>query len=464
MYKAEVPLYGQLVDIVRKVDSSILEAQGKSIDDLPTRHQLERHGAIRLGTDDEMRMVRRLFAILGMYPVGYYDLETVGFPLHGTAFRPTSEDSLRNNPFRVFTTLLRPGLIKSPSVRERAMEILSKRTLFSPRLCELVQLAEEKANRDLTAADADELINESLKIFKWHSRSTVDRDTYVRLKREHPMVADIVCFPSAHVNHLTPRTLGIDTVQAEMARQGLPAKDSIEGPPAGRKCEVLLRQTSFKALEERVVFIDDEGAGTHTARFGEVEQRGAAVTRKGRDLYDRLLALAIALHGGEDKSLAKRSFDDVLVDTFREYPDDWTTLRAQGLVYFRYTPCDQSDTDRQRKLDAILGPGEARRASADMEALLQAGLVECEPMTYEDFLPFSAAGIFTSNLGGTGGGGSVERRPQDAEQFDSRAELEAVLGCEIPSEVAWYGVLRSRSVEECEKALGLGKILLPHAQ
>jgi uncharacterized glyoxalase superfamily metalloenzyme YdcJ len=35
--------------------------------------------------------------------------------------------------------------------------------------------------------------------------------------------------------------------------------------------------------------------GTRTARFGEVEQRGAAVTRKGRDLYDCLLASAVAI-------------------------------------------------------------------------------------------------------------------------------------------------------------------------
>ena len=35
-----------------------------------------------------------------------------------------------------------------------------------------------------------------------------------------------------------------------------------------------------------------------------------------------------------------------------------------------------------------------------MDALVEQGLVEAQPITYEDFLPVSAAGIFQSNLGG----------------------------------------------------------------
>jgi uncharacterized glyoxalase superfamily metalloenzyme YdcJ len=79
MYKSEVPLYGQLDDIVHVVDASTLAARGERPDDLPVRHQLERHGAIRVGTEHEMRMISRLFGIMGMHPVGYYDLSMVGY-------------------------------------------------------------------------------------------------------------------------------------------------------------------------------------------------------------------------------------------------------------------------------------------------------------------------------------------------------------------------------------------------
>ncbi|NHW78255.1 2-oxoadipate dioxygenase/decarboxylase family protein, partial [Escherichia coli] len=68
---------------------------------------------------------------------------------------------------------------------------------------------------------------------------------------------------------------------------GITPKTLIEGPPR-REVPILLRQTSFKALEEQVLFVDEK-QGTHTARFGEIEQRGVALTPKGRRLYDELL-------------------------------------------------------------------------------------------------------------------------------------------------------------------------------
>ncbi|KAK4132852.1 DUF1338-domain-containing protein [Trichocladium antarcticum] len=475
MYRTEVPLYGQLVDIVRTVDNAVLAARGQTPDNLPTRHQLERHGAIRLGTEHEMRTTSRLFAVMGMYPVGYYDLGMAGFPLHGTAFRPTSESSLRKNPFRVFTTVLRPDLIPSPAVRQTATSLLASRALFTPRLCALISQAEDPATRrHLTADDAAALIADALAVFRWHSRATVSLDTYLALRAAHPIVADIVCFPSAHINHLTPRTLDIDAVQAAMIAQGLPAKARIEGPPRGRRCEILLRQTSFTALEERVAFADggsgsgsgsgSDGAagpppsghagvsGTHTARFGEVEQRGAAVTGKGRGLYDRLLAEAVAAHGEAGGEL-----DEVLAETFRrEYPDDWTELRSRGLVYFRYRVAPDGAAG---KLDAILRDVRASQSPVRLEQLLQSGVVECEPITYEDFLPFSAAGIFASNLGGGAADEGAATKLQETEQSNSRAELEGLLGCAIPSEIDLYEELQAASVRECEEALGLKEIL-----
>ena len=51
--------------------------------------------------------------------------------------------------------------------------------------------------------------------------------------------------------HLDKVLEGIDAAQAAMHARGLAAKAVIEGPPR-RACPILLRQTSFKALEELV--------------------------------------------------------------------------------------------------------------------------------------------------------------------------------------------------------------------
>lgn len=332
------------MDIVSQVDGSVLASQGQNLQHLPVRHQIERHGAIRVGTPEELRVIKRLFAVMGMYPVGYYDLTVVGFPLHSTAFRPITAESLSKNPFRVFTTKLRRDLI-SADIREKVDEILAARKLFTPRLLEIIGHAEKGS---ISNQDIDDLIPEALKIFKWHSQSTVSFEDYTKLKHEHPVIADIVCFPSAHINHLTPRTLDIELVQKEMISQGLPAKDGIEGPP-NRSCPILLRQTSFRALEEPVNFFNEGYSlvhSTHAARFGEIEQRGAAVTPQGRALYDK------CLHDAHERVAAASSssltFDSALSSTFSKYPDNWSELRTQGLVYFRYKVNMDYDSARDK--------------------------------------------------------------------------------------------------------------------
>jgi len=72
---------------------------------------------------------------------------------------------------------------------------------------------------------------------------------------------------------VTPRVLDIEAAQTAMRQQGLRAKALIEGPPR-RRCPILLRQTSFIAMEERVACAGSaSSSGTHSARFGEIGSR-----------------------------------------------------------------------------------------------------------------------------------------------------------------------------------------------
>ena len=147
----------------------------------------------------------------------------------------------------------------------------------------------------------------------------------------------------------------------------------------------------------------------HTARFGEIEQRGCALTPKGRALYD----------------------DALTTKDFSTLPDDWTALRRNGLAWFRYraTP------------DGLAGRADA----ADLEALIAKGHVVAEPITYEDFLPVSAAGIFQSNLGA---------EVRDAYAVDpAKADFEQALGRSVLDEMALYAAEQDASVSETLKAL-----------
>ncbi len=116
MYQNEVPQYGTLIDLVNHVNTEVLKTDEKqhtqlSQSDQLNRLGLERHGAIRVGTADELSTLRRLFAVMGMQAVGYYDLSVANVPVHSTAFRPVTSRALALNPFRIFTSLLRLELI-----------------------------------------------------------------------------------------------------------------------------------------------------------------------------------------------------------------------------------------------------------------------------------------------------------------------------------------------------------------
>lgn len=137
MYRREVPQYGALLDLVADVNAAALRREPALRERLARAGELERlgverHGAIRLGSARELATMRRVFAVMGMRPVGYYDLSVAGVPVHATAFRPVEDASLARNPFRVFTSLLRLDLIEDAGLRMIATDILERRRIFTP--------------------------------------------------------------------------------------------------------------------------------------------------------------------------------------------------------------------------------------------------------------------------------------------------------------------------------------------
>ncbi|MEN5149491.1 2-oxoadipate dioxygenase/decarboxylase HglS [Pseudomonas orientalis] len=434
MYRDEVPLYGALLELVAQTNAHVLESDQGLAEHLHRtgeiqRLGMERHGAIRLGTAAELATISRLFAVMGMQPVGYYDLTPAGVPVHSTAFRAVHEQSLQASPFRVFTSLLRLELIENRALRSFAETALAKRSIFTPGALALIEQAETDGGLD--AEDAEAFIRQALETFRWHHSATVTAEQYRQLSDQHRLIADVVAFKGPHINHLTPRTLDIDQVQAAMPAHGITPKAVIEGPPR-RHCPILLRQTSFKALDEPIAFTDAQGS--HSARFGEIEQRGVALTPKGRALYDQLLNTARDELGAAPNEANAARYEQLLEQHFQAFPDNHTQMREQGLAYFRYFPSEKGLAAR--------GQPDSPRT---LQALLSAGHVEVEPLVYEDFLPVSAAGIFQSNLG--------DAAQSHYAAHSNKAEFEKALGRSTIDELQLYDETQQRSVETCVRAL-----------
>jgi len=431
MYREEVPLYGALMELVEQTNRHVLDSDPQVAGQLQStgeieRLDLERHGAIRVGTAAELATLARLFAVMGMQPVGYYDLTPAGVPVHSTAFRAVHEEALQVSPFRVFTSLLRLELIEDPDLRAFAQSTLDQRSIFTPTALALIDCAETHGG--LSESQARDFVEQALETFRWHHSATVTAEQYRKLSAQHRLIADVVAFKGPHINHLTPRTLDIDIVQAQMPVHGITPKAVIEGPPR-RQCPILLRQTSFKALDEPIAFTDQaESRGSHSARFGEIEQRGAALTPKGRALYDRLLnAARDELKDFPNETNAAR-YNALMVQHFSEFPDTHEGMRQEGLAYFRYF---------------VTPKGLAAKAleTSTLEDLVSGGYLRAEPLVYEDFLPVSAAGIFQSNLG-------------DAAQthygvHSNQQAFEQALGRPTIDELGLYAQTQQRSIEQC---------------
>ncbi|ORY29000.1 hypothetical protein BCR39DRAFT_183887 [Naematelia encephala] len=452
MYRSEVPLYGDLVELVDEINDRADEQESWQISD---RLKVERHGAIRLGLPSELHTISRLFRLMGMYPVGYYDLSGCGVPVHATAFRPTTRSSLSKNPFRVFTSLLRPELIPDAKLRDQVLSILSKRDIFHPTTRALISQAETRGG--LTRPETNLLVQHALETFKWHEEALVPAETYARMRAVHPLLADIAGFRGPHINHLTPRVLDIDAAQAGMPARGICPKAIIEGPPR-RLCPILLRQTSFQALTEHIRFPGGGSEGSHRARFGEIESRGCALTKKGNliclhpsnplhsvplvanqhvghDLYLSLMAESQRTAPPNESNAAHQT---LLHQIFtHRFPDTWTSLRQEGLAFFRYT---------------LITPPQPLSNNTTLDELIDSGNIQAEPIVYEDFLPASAAGIFRSNLGQEQS--EHVQKNIEAEEESTRKQFEIALGRPVEDFCDLYQAMESDSLQAVERTLG----------
>jgi uncharacterized glyoxalase superfamily metalloenzyme YdcJ len=421
VYAREVPAYGDLVEVASAVNADVVSRDPDAAQRFGAiaRVTAERHGAIRVGTAKELRDVSRIFAAFGMHPVGFYDLRDgtdSPVPVISTAFRPIDAAELDHNPFRMFTSVLVTDDRRffTADLRKRLDSFLSRRVLFAPELLDLADRA--VAAGGLPDAAADRLLTLATASFAL-SPQPVDRGWYDELGQVSAVAADIGGVTTTHINHLTPRVLDIDELYRRMTARGVQMIDTIQGPPRWDGPLVLLRQTSFRALAESRRFTERDGSvtdGQLSVRFGEVEARGVALTRAGRERYDDMLVEVdrrLAESPGSDRADVARTV------WAQRLPSSESGLREQGLAYFSY--------------DVV------------------AGEVVATPIVYEDFLPRSAAGIFASNLTSAG-----TRRDEPAAVTRDVGWLSDVIGSQVADPFELYEAEQSASLVRVSQATG----------
>src|SRR6266536_2967133 len=191
-----------------------------------------------------------------IYTLSLHD--ALPIPVVSTAFRPLDRAELAANPFRVFTSVLVPEDRRffGADLEGRLKNFLDARQIFPPELLALADRAIEHG--ELSPGDADRYQELAAASFAL-SPEPVDRSWYTELERVSAVAADIGGVTTTHINHLTPRVLDIDDLYASMRARGIEMIDEIQGPPRWKGPDVLLRQTSFRALSEPRMFRDPDG-------------------------------------------------------------------------------------------------------------------------------------------------------------------------------------------------------------
>ena len=111
-------------------------------------------------------------------------------------------------------------------------------------------------------------------------------------------------------------------------------------------------------------------------------------------------------------------------------PDDLGQIHHNRLAYFSYS----------------VNPLNSTKQSHSLEDLVNKEVLGIQPVTYEDFLPVSAAGIFQSNLDNL--------ETQDFTSSPNQQAFEKDLGCQVINEFDYYAKIQTDSLKVCFDQLG----------
>ena len=505
MFGREVPLYDKSLLVNKACNQTVCALLAKLYPGFSlSAEQLdktsgERHGAIRIGKPSEYRWVAGFFAAFALEPHNFYDMTNVGSksqPIIATAFR-----SSINPEHRVFCSLLMTDYFDAET-RKRVEAILATREVFSPRAQELILKNEKQGG--LNEADAKELINLGVtEIFKWTGKAK-DFQLYQDLcKAGFKIAADIACFQSHHLNHLTPNTFWMDLYTGAMK---LCLGEMDAATHLRRATEALDRLAKFADRDYLKLHFKHLTSETISG-FGHVALPPDFTGELAAQLTNRLqepdLDLSKINHSGfKDSTEGPPEGTPILLrqDAYKALTEpviftqtDGTTVKAEHTArfgeieqrFYATTPAGRALYDkclaageiaRTKKEDfnecfaefpktlpgliekklvygrySTTAKGRAAKPqTTDFNELIKLGFVEYEGLRYEDFLPVSAAGIFASNLGQYGTKSTGTTKPVYTQEM-----LEEILGKKIIDTDTLYHNLQAQSIRQTYQDLGL---------
>ena len=409
-----MPIYREMMAIAREINSRAGESEAKRLGKIM-------HAAIRCASDEELRTIVDIFALMGSQPVNYYDLrERVS--VESTAFRPMSPEELQQNGFRVFCSRLSLDCI--PAEHQSFLEeMIARRHVFSDDFLKLIRIGKQQGGFD--ESQADHFVESCVNVFSRPEEALISIDEFEKLRSINKVACQILVSNALAFNHLTPSVASVPEAHEEMQARGIKTIPVWQGPVG---LDIVLRQTSCLAPAITLKFPNGDGTfveADYQETFVEFEERLQAPTPQGRELFEEMFdrgKQALELTEGEP-GYAEHYYR-VMTEALAEYPSAPLELWNEGLAYFTFE----------------LAPNaESATISGDFDELVDRGLVELIPQQYEDFFGPAATNIFNSNIG-LGGVSNVGIAKRDAQK-----SYEAGIGREVVNMYDYYDAIQQQS-------------------
>ncbi|MBL0691946.1 MAG: DUF1338 family protein [SAR324 cluster bacterium] len=383
VYEAKIPLFKKMGELVRAVNQQGLD------DKIITQKQLDllnqiMHGAIRVASVDELKMFRKIFAVMSLYPHGYYDLRN-NILCHSTAFR-----DVRGLYFRMFNSVLD---LERVDKKHKAFvkKIISARRPFSSALIDVVEKFDKQGA--LTHPQAEVFLSELVALLSRPKKSVLTKAEYSQLGNIHVVLTQILASGKPCGNHLTYNTWDMFVVQKMMRKWGIEDNMTVTG--GAKDFRNLLHQHACLAPEIVMDFLTDDKkgyvSGKYAEEFIEIEARHTAVSRFGYATYTQCLINAknkVSLLAKEDKDVYAKAYYAELAKSFEIFPRDVKLQILHGLGYYKFKPS-------KKGLMTDIGV----RQKMNMRELVVNDFFDWEPIPYKDFIAVSATEIFNANIG-----------------------------------------------------------------
>ena len=421
-FQRSMPIYQQMIDVARDIN----QAAGEETADRLGRIM---HAAIRCACPSELKTIARIMAVIGCFPVNYYDLrEKVS--VQSTAFRPTDLNEIKENGFRLFCSMLSMDCIDEKD-QPFVQSIIDRRNLFSDEFLGLIQAG---LNQGLISDQADSFVNYCVTLFIRPQDAMVSIKEFERLQSINKVAAQVLVSNSLAFNHLTPSVASVPTAHEIMQQRGIATIPVWQGPVG---LDVILRQTSCLAPPVKVRFADGAGGFVeqdYQETFIEFEQRLQALTRIGRQQFERMFAAGKRLltMSESDDGYASHYYQ-VMGDALASFPTKLQKLWKQGLGYFTFHLATADEGHARKRRRSL--------KNVRFDDLIDDGTILLLPQTYEDFFGPAATNIFNSNIGLD----DVTNVGISKTEKESLADFEKMIGSPLLDMYDYYDAIQAAS-------------------